>query len=85
MEYHIERLVVQPVAVVRAHVAVDGIPAFLAGAAALRHVRADPLLPAELLPADWPGAGKALGQIHPLVLVNFTLGWLAVAAVIIWR
>ena len=32
MEYHIERLEVQPVAVVRAHVAVDGIPAFLAGA-----------------------------------------------------
>ncbi len=30
-------------------------PAFLAGAAALRHVRADPLLPDELLPAPWPG------------------------------
>ncbi len=35
--------------------------------------------------ADWPSAGKALGQIHPLVLTNFALGWLAVAAVIIWR
>ena len=35
--------------------------------------------------ADWPAAGKALGQIHPLVLTNFGLGWLAVAAVIIWR
>ena len=22
----------------------------------LRHLQADPLLPAELLPADWPGA-----------------------------
>ncbi|HSO04036.1 MAG TPA: GyrI-like domain-containing protein [Candidatus Limnocylindrales bacterium] len=32
MEYHIERLEAQPVAVVRAHVAVDGIPTFLAGA-----------------------------------------------------
>lgn len=32
MEYHIERLEVQAVAVVRAHVAVDGIPAFLGGA-----------------------------------------------------
>lgn len=32
------------------------VPAFLAGAAALRHVRADPQLPVELLPADWPGA-----------------------------
>lgn len=31
-------------------------PAFLAGAAALRHVRADPQLPVELLPDDWPGA-----------------------------
>jgi phenylacetic acid degradation operon negative regulatory protein len=30
-------------------------PAFLAGAAALRHVRADPLLPAELVPTPWPG------------------------------
>ena len=29
--------------------------AFLAGAAALVHVRADPLLPAELLPPVWPG------------------------------
>ena len=35
--------------------------------------------------ADWPVAGKALQQIQPLVLVNFALGWLAVAAVIIWR
>ena len=35
--------------------------------------------------ADWPSAGKALGQIHPVVLTNFALGWLAVAAVIIWR
>jgi phenylacetic acid degradation operon negative regulatory protein len=30
-------------------------PAFLAGAAALRHVRADPLLPDELVPQPWPG------------------------------
>jgi hypothetical protein len=32
MQFHIERLEVQPAAVVRAHVAFDGIPAFLAGA-----------------------------------------------------
>jgi effector-binding domain-containing protein len=32
MEYHIERLAAQPAAVIRAHVAVDGIPAFLARA-----------------------------------------------------
>jgi phenylacetic acid degradation operon negative regulatory protein len=30
---------------------------FVVGAAALRHVRADPLLPPELLPGDWPGDG----------------------------
>jgi uncharacterized membrane protein len=34
---------------------------------------------------DWPAAGKALAQIHPLVLTNFALGWLAVLAVIVWR
>lgn len=35
--------------------------------------------------ADWPAAGKALAQIHPMVLTNFALGWLAVLAVIVWR
>ena len=34
---------------------------------------------------DWPAAGKALGQIHPLVVTNFVLGWLAVLAVVVWR
>jgi phenylacetic acid degradation operon negative regulatory protein len=29
---------------------------FMVSAAVLRHLLADPLLPAELLPADWPGA-----------------------------
>ncbi len=28
---------------------------FVTGAAALQHVRRDPLLPAELLPGSWPG------------------------------
>ena len=31
-------------------------PGFLASAAVLRHLQADPLLPTELLPPDWPGA-----------------------------
>jgi phenylacetic acid degradation operon negative regulatory protein len=31
------------------------VPAFLAGASAVRHARADPLLPDELVPAPWPG------------------------------
>ena len=35
--------------------------------------------------SDWPAAALALGQIHPLVLANFTLGWLAVLAVVVWR
>jgi phenylacetic acid degradation operon negative regulatory protein len=31
-------------------------PGFTLSAAVLRHLQADPLLPAELLPADWPGS-----------------------------
>lgn len=30
---------------------------------------------------EWPQAAKAAGQIHMLVLTNFCLGWLAIAAV----
>lgn len=36
-------------------------PAFLAGAAALQHLRRDPLLPDALLPADWPGEALRAG------------------------
>jgi phenylacetic acid degradation operon negative regulatory protein len=32
-------------------------PAFVVGAATAQHLRRDPLLPAELLPADWPADG----------------------------
>ena len=35
--------------------------------------------------SDWPVAGKALGQIHPLVVTNFAIGWLAVLTVVVWR
>ncbi len=31
--------------------------------------------------AEWPLAAKAAGQIHTLVVTNFCLGWLAIAAV----
>lgn len=31
--------------------------------------------------AEWPVAAKAAGQIHTLVMTNFCLGWLAIAAV----
>jgi uncharacterized membrane protein len=30
---------------------------------------------------DWPLAGKAAAQIHILMVTNFVLGWLAIAAV----
>lgn len=42
-------------------------------------------LKAAVASEDWPTAGKALGQIHPMVLTNFALGWLAVLAVVVWR
>lgn len=42
-------------------------------------------LKAAVQASDWPVAGKALGQIHPLVVTNFVLGWLAVLAVVVWR
>ena len=31
--------------------------------------------------ANWPEAGRRMAQIHPLVVLNFSLGWLAIAAV----
>lgn len=34
---------------------------------------------------DWAASAQALGQIHPLVLTNFALGWTAVLAVMVWR
>jgi phenylacetic acid degradation operon negative regulatory protein len=35
----------------------DLAPGFTLSAAVLRHLQSDPLLPTELLPADWPGPG----------------------------
>ncbi|MEO6972256.1 MAG: CopD family protein [Rhodoferax sp.] len=32
--------------------------------------------------ADWPQAGQQIARIHPLVVINFVLGWLAIAAVL---
>ena len=32
--------------------------------------------------ADWPEAGRRLGQIQTMVKINFVLGWLAIAAVL---
>ena len=35
--------------------------------------------------ADWPEAGRRLGQIQKMVQINFALGWLAVACVMLVR
>ena len=34
---------------------------------------------------DWPAGGRAMNQIALLVKVNLALGWLAIAAVLMWR
>jgi uncharacterized membrane protein len=34
---------------------------------------------------DWPQGGKQVGQIAVLVQVNFVLGWIAIAAVLLWH
>ncbi len=34
---------------------------------------------------DWPEAGKRMNQITLLVKINLGLGWLAIAAVLLWR
>jgi len=34
---------------------------------------------------DWAAVGRALQAIHPLVVLNFTLGWCAIAAVLFWH
>ncbi len=35
--------------------------------------------------ADWPEGGRRAGQIALLVKINLGLGWLAIAAVVLWR
>jgi len=42
-------------------------------------------LKAAMATGDLLAAAQALLRIHPLVVLNFTLGWLAVAAVQLWR
>ena len=34
---------------------------------------------------DWPEGGKRMNQIAMLVKVNLALGWIAIAAVMLWR
>ena len=35
--------------------------------------------------SDWVQGGKQVGQIATLVQVNFVLGWIAIAAVLLWH
>ena len=35
--------------------------------------------------SDWPEAGRRLGQVQKMVQINFALGWLAVACVLLVR
>lgn len=42
-------------------------------------------LRAAVAAADWPAGGKHMGQITLLAKVNLGLGWLAIAAVVLWR
>jgi len=34
---------------------------------------------------DWPEAGKRMNQVALLVKVNLGIGWVAIAAVLLWR
>jgi uncharacterized membrane protein len=34
---------------------------------------------------DWPAAGRNMNQIALAVKINLGLGWLAIAAVLLWR
>jgi uncharacterized membrane protein len=34
---------------------------------------------------DWPEGGRRMNQISLLVKVNLALGWIAIAAVLLWR
>ena len=46
---------------------------FLLSAAVLRHLQADPLLPADLLPADWPG--RSLRTAYERYDATFKASW----------
>jgi uncharacterized membrane protein len=35
--------------------------------------------------SDWPEGGRRMGQIALFVRINFALGWIAIAAVLLWR
>ena len=51
------------------------------------HIYAGPFrkLKLALAQENLPAAASQLAKIHPLMILNFALGWLAVGAVVIWR
>jgi len=42
-------------------------------------------LKAAVAEGNWPEAGRRMGQITLLAKINLGLGWLAIAAVLLWR
>jgi uncharacterized membrane protein len=42
-------------------------------------------LKAAVAAQDWPEGGKRMNQIAVLVKMNLALGWIAIAAVLLWR
>ncbi len=42
-------------------------------------------LQAAVAAANWPEGGRQMGKIAALAQANFLLGWLAIAAVVLWR
>jgi len=42
-------------------------------------------LKAAVAAGDWPEGGRRMGQIALLAKTNLALGWLAIAAVMLWR
>ena len=51
------------------------------------HIVAAPYrrLRAAVAASDWPEGARRIGQIALFVRINFVLGWLAIAAVLLWR
>jgi uncharacterized membrane protein len=51
------------------------------------HIVAAPLrgLKRAVAAQDWPAGGKRMAQITLLAKINLALGWIAIAAVVLWR
>lgn len=49
------------------------------------HLRLFPGLRSAVQAGDWPAGGAVMARITLLVKINLGLGWLAIAAVMLWR